>query len=186
MNPRRIVPHFDQINKSAIQAQFFDERRHRATLRLPYIGATWQKTLCIIGQNPSAADEKNADSTIRYLEELIHRTHPEYSELLVLNLYSRVDTTKAETSGILDARCESIFDATLEGNEDFLLIYGKLKNEGAYKFKERARHVSDLLKSKNVFKLDLDTPYPPHPGNPSILYRNLSVQLAPYQSGIGQ
>lgn len=172
-----VIPHFDKVDKQAIRAQFFDDRKHRATLHLPFIDSTNQRTLCVIGQNPSVASEESADKTIRYLEELIHRKHPEYGSLLVLNLYSRIDTGKVETHDLLDAHCATIFDIALRDNSDFLLVYGKLKNEGAYRFPERANQVAVALKSKNVLQLGLNTPYPPHPGNPKIFYNNFNIQL---------
>jgi hypothetical protein len=179
MRTTRPVPHFQWIDKPAIEARFFDHRKHRASLRLPFIGRTTNRTLCVIGQNPSAADENVADKTIRYLSELIYRTRQEFSALLILNLYSRVDTTKSEKNEILDSRCVQVFDDAVQTNQDFLLVYGKLRKEGAYDFPSRARAVSQALMSKNVLQLDLGTQYPPHPGNPKILYTNFTVRLAP-------
>lgn len=152
-------------------------------MRIPFHGARGAKTLCVIGQNPSAADEMKADKTIRYLEELIYLKQPEYSTLLILNLYSRVDTTKSEKHGLLDSRCAEIFDAALLEHDDFLVVYGKLKNERAYRFPERARQVCASIKAKNVFKLDLGTEYAPHPGNRRILYKNFGVRFAAYDFG---
>ncbi|HSV57432.1 MAG TPA: DUF1643 domain-containing protein [Variovorax sp.] len=179
MKPRAPVPHFELVDKSAIKAVFSGDRCHRATLHLPFAGRQGSKTLCVIGQNPSAADEQWSDKTIRYLAELVYRTLPQYGALLVLNLYSRVDTTKSESGTLLDERCEQLFMDAIRAHEDFLLVYGKLRNERAYRFPERARAVESELHSKNVFKLDIGTPYPPHPGNSKILYRNFNVKVAP-------
>lgn len=179
MRTARPVAHFNMVDRAAIKPEFFDSRAHRATLFLPFIGRTSGKTLCVVGQNPSAADEHVADKTIRYLEELIYRNRPEYSALLMLNLYSRVDTTKSETTQLLHESCTRLFSLALDKNDDFLLVYGKLKNEGAYRFPERAQIVADALKGKRILKLDIGTSYPPHPGNPRILYRNFSIPLAP-------
>ncbi len=179
MNITRPIPHFDRIEKAGIEAQFFDGHKHRASLYLPFSGRRTNRTLCVIGQNPSAAGEQNADKTIRYLEELIYRNHPEYTSLLVLNLYSRVDTAKSETVELLNPQCVQVFDKALQAHQDFLLVYGKLRNEGAYKFPDRAIEVAKQLKSKNVFKLGLNTRYPPHPGNPKILYSNYNICLVP-------
>lgn len=173
------VAHFRMVDRKAIKAQFFDCRRHRATLFLPFAERPAGKVLCVVGQNPSAADECVADRTIRYLEELIYYKHPEYAALLILNLYSRVDTTKSATADLLHSTCADVFDRSIDEREDFLLVYGKLRNEGAYKFPERAQVVLNAMKGKRLFQLDIGTAYPPHPGNPKILYRNFSVSLAP-------
>lgn len=167
------------VDKASIRTQFFDCRRHRATLLLPFAGRVAGKVLCVVGQNPSAADEDDADKTIRYLEELIYCKHPEYAALRILNLYSRVDTRKSAVADLLNSTCADIFNRALDEHDDFLLVYGKLKNEGAYKFPERAQVVLDAIKGKRVFQLDVGTEYPPHPGNPKILYRNFGISLAP-------
>jgi hypothetical protein len=177
MKTSRSIAHYPTVDLSSIKHKFFDGKRHRAYLFLPFQRPTASKTLCVIGQNPSAADEFVADKTIRYLEELIYRNHPEYAALLILNLYSRVDTTKSETTDLLHESCANLFNDAIDEHEDFLLVHGKPKNEGAYKFPERARFVANSLIGKRVLKLDIGTPYPPHPGNPSILYRNFNVPL---------
>jgi hypothetical protein len=174
------VPHFDKIDTAGIDACFIHGRQHRAYLRLPFTSRKAGKTLCVIGQNPSAADAQNADKTVRYLEELVFRNHHEYSAILVLNLYSRVDTKKSATHDLLNCCCLEHFNALLRKHDDFLLVYGKLKNEGAYRFRERALDVLKALTGKKVFKLGLDTSYPPHPGNPQILYRNFDLKLVDY------
>lgn len=178
MKSAQTVKHFSMVDNAAIKAKFFDCRRHRATLFLPFLGRTTGKTLCVVGQNPSAADEHVADKTIRYLEELIYRTQPEYAALLMLNLYSRVDTAKSATAQLLHNSCVRLFSRALDELEDFLLVYGKPKNEGAYKFQKRAQVVVDAIKGKRIFKIDVGTSYPPHPGNPRILYQNYAVPLA--------
>lgn len=176
-----MVEHFNFVERNAIRSEFLVQRTHRATLFLPFRGRPIGKTLCVIGQNPSSADENVADKTIRYLEELIYRNHAEYVALLIVNLYSRVDTKKLATTNLLDEGCERLFNAALEEHEDFLLVYGKLKDQGAYRFPERAKVVANLLKGKRTFKLDIGTPYPPHPGNSKILYRNFELRIAPFQ-----
>ncbi len=55
-----------------------------------------------------------------------------------------------------------------------------MKDEGSYRFLEGARLAAQQLASKNVMKLYVGTVYPPHPGNPRILYCNFDVELATY------
>jgi hypothetical protein len=178
--------HFDQVDHQKIQSCFFDDRRHRAYLRIPFLEKIENKTLCVIGQNPSAADEQFADRTVLYLEQYIHKNLPQYSQILMLNLYSRVDTKKVETSDLQHVECLKIRDGFLETETDFLIVFGQPKNERAYQFPDEARAVSVLLQNKQVFKLDIGTSYAPHPGNRvyqgdrSIRYSNLNIGLTPY------
>lgn len=180
MSRGRSVPHFEHVDLLNVRSRFFDERSHRAYLQIPLVGGRGAKSLCVIGQNPSSADENAADKTVRYLEELVYRRLPEYRQLIVLNLYSRVDTSKEDQSSPLHTECSKIFDHLVANESDFLVVFGKLGNEKPYRFQDRAREIAPQLRSKNVFKIDIGTPYAPHPRNPKIIYSNFSVGFAPY------
>lgn len=180
MSRGRAVSHFEHVDLANIQSCFFDDRSHRAYLKIPFAGARGSETLCVIGQNPSAADEYEADKTIHYLEKLIYLKYPQYRQLIVLNLYSQVDTTKTEQANPLHPRCEELFNRILVEETNFLIVFGQLTNQGQYCFLDRARQIEPMLRSKRVFKLNLGTQYAPHPGNPKILYNNLSVGFSIY------
>ena len=180
MSRGRPVPHFEHVDLPNVQSCFFDDRSHRAYLKIPFSGTRGSETLCVIGQNPSAADEREADKTIHYLEKLIYLRHAQYRHLIVLNLYSQVDTTKTENAHPLHPKCEEIFNRMLDDESNFLVVFGKLTNQGQYCFLDRARQIEPILRSKCVFKLDLGTQYAPHPGNPQIFYNNFNVGLASY------
>lgn len=166
MSRGRPVPHFEHVDLPNVQSCFFDDRSHRAYLKIPFAGVRGTETLCVIGQNPSAADEREADKTIHYLEKLIYLKHSQYRQLIVLNLYSQVDTTKTEQAQPLHPKCEEILNRMLGEESNFLVIFGKLSNQGRYCFLDRARQIEPLLRSKCVLKLDLGTQYAPHPGIP--------------------
>ena len=183
MSRGRPVPHFEHVDLPNVQSCFFDNRSHRAYLKIPFAGARGSETLCVIGQNPSAADEREADKTIHYLEKLIYLKHSQYRQLIVLNLYSQVDTTKTEQAKPLHPKCEEIFNRMLNEETNFLVVFGKLTKQGKYCFLNRARQVEPLLRSKRVFKLDLGTQYAPHPGNPQILYNKFDVGFSSYSFG---
>lgn len=180
MSRGRPVPHFEHVDLPNVRSVFFDDRSHRACLKIPFSGTRGSETLCVIGQNPSAADEREADKTIHYLEKLIYLKHSQYRQLIVLNLYSQVDTTKSERTQPLHPKCEEIFNHMLGEEANFLAVFGQLKNQGQYCFLDRARQIEPLLQSKNVLKLDLGTQYAPHPGNPKILYNNFNIGLSSY------
>jgi hypothetical protein len=180
MRRGRPIPHFEHVDLPNIQSCFFDDRSHRAYLKIPFTGARGTETLCVIGQNPSSADEREADKTIHYLEKLIYLKHSQYRQLIVLNLYSQVDTTKTAQARPLHPKCEEMFNCILGEEANFLVVFGKLKNKGQYCFLDRARQIESLLWSKRVLKLDIGTQYAPHPGNPKIFYHNFDVDFSSY------
>lgn len=114
------------------------------------------------------------------MEKLIYLKHVQYRQLIVLNLYSQVDTKKTKQTNPLHPECEEIFNRMLRDENDFLVVFGKLKNQGQYRFLDRARQIQPLLQSKRVLKLNLGTQYAPHPGNSKILYNNFKADLSSY------
>ncbi|MFC4864026.1 DUF1643 domain-containing protein [Pseudomonas sp. MAHUQ-62] len=174
------IPHFEHVDLANVQSYFSEDRSHRAYLKIPFSGTRGTETLCVIGQNPSAADECKADKTIHYLEKLIHLKHFKYRQIIILNLYSQIDTNKTKQTSPLLPKCEAIFNRIIDEETNFLVVFGRLTNQGRYRFLDRARKIEPLLQSKRVFKLDLNTSYAPHPGNSKILYRNFNVDFSPY------
>jgi hypothetical protein len=174
------VPHFENVDIPNIQSLFFEDRGHRAYLRVPLLGERGAESLCVIGQNPSTADEHFADKTIHYLEKLIFFKHNKYRELIILNLYSQVDTNKSKLSNPLHTECGKIFKEIVERESDFLVVYGALTNTKPYYFRDRARDIQSYFQGKSVYKLAIDTPYAPHPGNSKIVYNNFDIGLTPY------
>ena len=172
----RVVQHCDFVDLSEVEARFFDNGRHRASLRIPFQDRQSDRTLCVVGQNPSAANELVADRTIRYVEQFVYQRMPEFGQLLILNLYSRVDTKKQERD-VQNVDSSRIFIEEIGAHKDFLLIFGQRARQGAYRFADRARELEILLRTKNAWKIDIATSYAPHPGNKTIFYRNLDVGL---------
>lgn len=181
MSRGRPMPHFEHVDIHRINSCFFENRTHRAYLKIPFCGNRGDETLCVIGQNPSAADEYEADKTINYLEQLIYCNYEQYHQLIIVNLYSFVDTKKAAKNNILNSSCDAIFNNILEVENNFLMVCGKLTNQEPYCFLDRVRLIKPILQSKNVFKLNVGAQYAPHPGNPQIFYNNMSVKLSPYR-----
>ena len=174
------VKHYDKVDLQQVRAAFYARRQHRATLHIPFIGREGTRTLCVIGQNPSAADEQQADMTVRFLERYVFECQPEYSQILMLNLYSRVDTKKKETACLNHPECERLLQEAIAEHQDFLVVFGKLRNQRAYKFPERARTLQPLFAGKNVYKFNIGVDYAPHPGNRAILYHDTSRSLNKY------
>ena len=169
------VPHFEHVDSSRIQAKFSSCNRHRATLLIPFHGRNEGKRLCIVGQNPSAANEHHADKTINFLERYVFEKLHEYNQILMLNLYSRIDTKKIEASEVNHDECDVLLRDAIASNNDFLFVFGKLKNQRANKFSERVRELQPLFKGKATYKLDIKTAYAPHPGNRAIYYHNTNL-----------
>ena len=64
---------------------------------------------------------------------------------------------------------------------EFLVLFGKLRNQRQYRFRDRATELRSHFAGKVVLKIDIGTPYAPHPGNRQIHYSNLSFGVSPYE-----
>lgn len=180
MNTSHRVSHFHKVDTTRIEALFVDGKRHRAKLTIPFLGRNTSNSLCVIGQNPSDADEAFADKTVRYIEELIYTRNPEYSKIVVINLFSRVDKYKVEVSDLLNDQCKRIFEDTTMEHENILFIHGQLNVQGAYDFKKRLREIIYLFQDINSMKLNIGTLYAPHPRNHKINFSNFNIDLCFY------
>lgn len=174
------ICHFYKVDLNNIEAKFTDDKRHRSTLKIPFQERSGELELCIVGQNPSNANEVEADKTLHYLERYVFEKLPQYSGITMLNLFSRVDTKKTEKEDLLRLECEREYRKIIDANTDFLIVFGLVRNEGAYNFKKRARFLKKHLHDKKVFKINIDTPYPPHPGNRKIYYGNYCFEISSY------
>ncbi len=177
------VKHFLKVDLPRVRATFCAGKQHRAKLHIPFLERTETRTLCVIGQNPSAADERQADKTVHFLERYVFERLPQYGQMLMLNLYSRVDTEKTEKVDLIHPECERLLQEAIAQHQDFLVVFGRLRNERAYKFPGRVHALQPLFVGKNVYKFNIDVPYAPHPGNPRIVYQNTKVSLVKYDFG---
>lgn len=173
------ICHFEEVDKCNIAAVFLEDRKHRASLTIPLLNRSSGKTICVVGQNPSKANEVVADKTLYYIERFVYLKLPQYSRLIMLNLYSRIDTNKVHSIG-LNRDAERLYLSCVEKNNDFLIVYGKLVNQGAYNFVEKAKRLRDMLRGKHVMKIDAGLPYAPHPGNRNIWYGNFCFGVTEY------
>lgn len=174
------VPHFEKVDLQKIEAVFSDDGLHRSYLRIPLLMRGGDRTVCIIGQNPSYANAAFADKTIRFLERFVFDQLPEFSQILMLNLYSRIDTKKEQIINLQDPECERVLRQAIRDHNDFLMVFGKLRSDGAYRFQERANELRVLFSGKNAYKIDIGSPFAPHPGNPNIRYSNYSLGVTCY------
>jgi len=174
------ILHYSKVDIKGIESRFTKDKLHRLYLKIPFLNRTSKKYLCIIGQNPSDANEFLSDKTLSYIEEFVFKNMKTYSGFVMLNLYSRVDTKKAYKIDLERDESIDVLKSYISDDHDFLIIYGKLKNEESYKFLDKAKELKSLLKGKKVFKINIGSKYPPHPGNPKILYKNILHGVSDY------
>jgi len=174
------ICHFYKVDIDNIEAKFTSDELHRSCLAIPFLEREGDRKLCIIGQNPSNANEEVADKTLHFLERFVFETLPHYTRITMLNLFSRVDTDKSKTTDLLRLECEREYRRNIKEHNEFLIVFGLIKNQGAYNFKKKALSLKKQLANKNVYKIDIGTAYAPHPGNKKIYYGNYCFGVTNY------
>ena len=96
------------------------------------------------------------------------------------NLYSLVDTRKDQRLAPTTAESDRYLKKAIVDHDEFLIIFGKLKRQGVFTFRERAIELLPFFRGKSVNKMDIGTPYAPHPGNRTITYSRCDIPLAPH------
>ena len=91
MNARigRQVKHFKNIDVDNITATFSNDDLYRYTLQMQYVDRKEQNnTITVILKNPSSANEKMADNTIRRVENFVYCKFPDIKYLNILNIFA--------------------------------------------------------------------------------------------------
>lgn len=173
------MDHFIYVDQENIKTDFSKDSLHRISLVIPFQNRSNYKPLCIIGQNPSKANCFVADRTIYFLEEQIYNNYPEYSHLVILNLFTRIDTKKELTTDLLRPEFEDKYTEIIKNIDDILLIFGQRDQERAYNFKEQFNKIRKILENKKTMSLYIgkDVDYPPHPLNPQLLYKKVDFRI---------
>lgn len=176
------VYHFNEVDQDNITAVFSADKKHRISLEIPFRNGRGNKTLCIIGQNPSAADKERADPTILFLEQFVYHTLPQYSKIIMLNLYTRVDTNRVYQDDVIRIEFQEEINKIIENNSDFLIVWGQLTNDKPYHFIEKANKLKLKLAQKNIYKVDLGdgSNYAPHPLRVNYKFGHEWRPLIPY------
>lgn len=118
----RQVDHFENIDIDSIKADFSTDRKYRYTLSMRYnhdlLSGERTKCVTVILKNPSSADEKRADSTIRKVETYVWQRFPDAGFLNIYNIFAFRATDAIELHHLmLDNGLES---GVGEENDSFL------------------------------------------------------------------
>jgi len=114
----RQVDHYMGVDVPGIRADFSPDRLFRYTLELNYLTDLLSpdrgKTISVILKNPSSADEKRSDSTIRKVETYIWKNFPDVRYVRILNIFAFRATDAVE----VNERLRSIYEMSVIGIEN--------------------------------------------------------------------
>ena len=151
----RQIAHFRYVVRQDVRASFSRDRAFRFKLDIPYRPENGRdQTVAIVMKNPSSADEYNADTTIRRVEEYVHRNFQSAARLTVLNLfaYRATDPRNVEVARRLSGLDSIVGDgndaaiaATVDASDDVILGWGARSGIDQRDYEKRVRQVAGIL-----------------------------------------
>jgi len=119
----RQIDHYSEVDIPSIRADFSPDRLFRYTLEMSYkadlLNRGRSKTMTVMLKNPSSADEKRSDSTIRKVETYVWKAFPDVNYLNILNIFAYRATDAIE----VNERLKTLDDLSVIGidNDNFFL-----------------------------------------------------------------
>lgn len=124
----RQVDHFGQVIAESIRADYSEDQRHRYTLQMEYQGdllnGDRSETMTVILKNPSSANEKRSDSTIRKVETFVYKRFPKTRYLNIFNIFAYRATDAIELHQLMQEK--GIEEGVGSTNDAFLINLLKL------------------------------------------------------------
>ena len=114
----RQVDHYREVDIQSIRADFSPDRLFRYTLEMNYLenllNEGRSKTMTVILKNPSSADERRSDSTIRKVETYVWKNFTDVRYLRILNIFAYRATDAIE----VNERLQSLNELAVTGVEN--------------------------------------------------------------------
>ena len=162
----RQIPHFEFVNPNSIEAVFSADKSHRYLLSMEYNDTLLEngreKVAAVILKNPSAADERMADATIRKVETFVYHRFSDVRQLHILNIFAYRATDPGDLNStfreegplkVIGEENDRVI-RTVAGESDYVLLaWGN--NSGIDKdlYGERVFRVKQLLQACPAHKI---------------------------------
>ena len=125
------------VEQASIRAHFSEDQRHRYTLTMDYRNDLLEprggERVTVILKNPSSADERRSDATIRKVETFVWKRFPEAAQLSILNIFAYRATDARELDLLLKSEGYAAaigrdndlhFQAVLEKTQHLICAWG--------------------------------------------------------------
>lgn len=155
----RQVDHYIEVDIQSIRADFSPDRLFRYTLEMNYIrnliNEDRLKTMTVILKNPSSADEKRSDSTIRKVETYVWKRFPDVRFLRILNIFAFRATDAVEVNERLRTLSEidvvgpdddDFFKSTLAQTDYVICAWGGPSGIDVTRYTSRVNAVKNLIR----------------------------------------
>ncbi len=155
----RQIPHYKTVDENSLEALFSSELKYRYLLSLKFADTLLDrgrdKSIVVILKNPSAADERMADATIRKIETFVYNRFPDVRQLYVLNIFAFRATEpgdlneafkNAGSQEVIGSENNRIIKNTIQESDYVILAWGNSSGIDKTLYEERIFRVKMILK----------------------------------------
>ena len=173
----RQIPHACHVDTQDIRACFSYDRAFRLQLEIPFLhDIRRDESVALVMKNPSSADQYHADTTIRKVEEYVHRNFLSAARLVVLNLfaYRATDPSAVEKTrrlfgfaSIVGHGNDATIAAAVQASDHVILGWGARSGIDQGDYERRIGQLAEILlphrhRLWHVGNLTIDS-HPRHP-----------------------
>lgn len=131
---------FQHLEKLKISAEFSNCGKFRYSLIVENPVSQGSKTLCVIMQNPSDADESIADKSVQFLEKLVFRKNykvfQEVRKMIIVNQYAYIQKKGfLGTEEKIGSKNDPMICTAVQASDIVLIAWGKNNPYRARKLK---------------------------------------------------
>jgi len=154
----RQIAHFEHVDLSSVDALFSSDRRYRFRLTVEFrdtlLDSGRAESLAVILKNPSAADARMADATIRKVETFVFHRFSDVRRLHILNLFGLRATDPADLNrvfheegamAVIGVENDHFIRATLADSAFVIAAWGNSSGIDRVLYDERIFRVKQLL-----------------------------------------
>ena len=147
---------YQHITDVKVTAKFSDDKKFRYRLEISLENPSHRtKTVCVVMQNPSCADENVADKSVKFMEKVVfQKSLPEFASvrrLIVVNQFAHIQTKNFKgLASEIGSKNNAAIKSALKESDIIILGWGV-----ANPFKERQAFVLGLIykmSNKEIFK----------------------------------
>lgn len=151
----RQVQHSKNVDTSSIKASFSECNQYRYLLKFDFltnlIGNNRDKKITVIMKNPSSADEKAADNTIRRVQEYVYANFQDVKTVYILNIFA-IRATDAKDVNIVvkvpdDSKNDNFISDALAKSDYTITAWGGASGINKKLYDSRISQVQEILKS---------------------------------------
>lgn len=155
----RQIPHYITVDQNSVEAVFSTDKKYRYMLSMNFndtlLDKGRDKRISIILKNPSAADERMADATIRKIETFVYARFMDVRQMYILNIFAFRATEPGDLNEafknlgsmeVIGSENDRVIKNIIEESDYVILAWGNSSGIDKTLYEERIFRLKMILK----------------------------------------